>query len=904
MTDVIKDVATDEHCVITVDGKSVTTHKGELIIAAAERAGVFIPRFCYHPRMEPVGMCRMCLVEVSGPRGFTLQPACYARVTDGLEVLTSSEKARKAQEGVIEFLLLNHPLDCPVCDKGGECPLQDQSLAHGPGESRFIEEKRHFEKPIEIGPLVALDRERCIQCARCTRFAAEIAGEAEIDFAARGDAIEVATFPSLPFTSYFSGNTVQICPVGALTALPYRFKSRPWDLEQVETTCTTCSVGCRFVAQSSAGELVRYLGIDSGPVNQSWLCDKGRFSHEAVHAKNRLHTPLIRRDGVAGTSTWHDAMSEIVAGIRWGFDRGGPEQIGIIGGSRLTNEDAYAWVKLAKSVIKTDSIDAQLADGLPAETLFGLPRATIDEAVNASVIVLLAPDLREELPVLYLRLREAALRKETTIIECSPVPTPLGANSAIALSYLPGEAALLIEALFGKKDGMRVPGVDAKALSEARGALKSAHMNDDERGHSGVVVALGRSSLAESEASIAYCARLAFEHCPDAKFLSALRRGNVHGALDMGCSPGLLPGRVGLVEARSWYERAWGDLPERRGLNSTEILEAAASGNLTTLILLGADPLADFPDRALVRAAFDHAPFICAVGTHEDASSLRAHVVVPVAGDAERSGTTTNLEGRVSRLAPKVVAPGVSWPAWTVAVEIARRIGSDLGFASLEEIQDEIARVAPSHRGFHAKMLGQASYRDGIVVPLKEVPVSIVTSRHSTPRPIDPIATPGIASVEDQGAPLRTGATEPLAQDDVAPQHGTLPTLVTTSFLGVAPAMRQLGSDLLRLVVNRSLYDSGTLVSSSPSLLRLACEPVALVHPDELARLGVKSGEKVRVRSDRATCDVEVREDQSIAKNILVLPMNAKGAHEKGGVDAAELIDVNAVATDIQLERI
>ncbi|MCU1488868.1 MAG: NADH-quinone oxidoreductase, chain, partial [Acidimicrobiaceae bacterium] len=281
MTDTTARPEAPQSLSVVIDGTAVVAKPGELVIEAAERAGVFIPRFCYHPRMEPVGMCRMCLVEVSGPRGFSLQPACFIRVADGQEVRTASAKARKAQVGVLEFLLVNHPLDCPVCDKGGECPLQDQALSHGPGESRFVEEKRHWEKPIEIGPLVHLDRERCIQCARCTRFADEVAGEALIDFAFRGDAIEVATFPDRPFSSYFSGNTVQICPVGALTSAPYRFKARPWDLEQAETTCTSCAVGCRVVAQSSAGALVRYLGIDSAPVNQSWLCDKGRYDFEA-----------------------------------------------------------------------------------------------------------------------------------------------------------------------------------------------------------------------------------------------------------------------------------------------------------------------------------------------------------------------------------------------------------------------------------------------------------------------------------------------------------------------------------------------------------------------------------------------------------------------------------------------
>ncbi len=228
-------------------------------------------------------MCRMCLVEVEGPRGATLQPACFIEAGEGMVVDTTSEKVKKAQDGVLEFLLANHPLDCPVCDKGGECPLQDQTLAYGPGETRFIEEKRHFEKPIAISDLVLLDRERCIQCARCTRFASDVAGEAQIDFAGRGDRVEVSTFPTEPFSSYFSGNTVQICPVGALTATPYRFTARPWDLDQVESTCTACSVGCRVAVQSSQNRLTRLLGIDSEPVNHGWLCDKGRFSFESVN---------------------------------------------------------------------------------------------------------------------------------------------------------------------------------------------------------------------------------------------------------------------------------------------------------------------------------------------------------------------------------------------------------------------------------------------------------------------------------------------------------------------------------------------------------------------------------------------------------------------------------------------
>ncbi|MEY4032739.1 MAG: NADH-quinone oxidoreductase subunit, partial [Actinomycetota bacterium] len=261
---------------ITINGRTVAARKGELIINAADREGEFIPRFCYHPRMSPVGMCRQCMVEVEGPRGPMMVVSCMTPVADGQVVRTETEQVKRAQEGMIELLLANHPLDCPVCDKGGECPLQDQAFSHGPGESRFVEEKRHYEKPIAISDLVFLDRERCILCDRCTRFAREVAGDPLISFTQRGNNTQVMTFPDEPFASYFSGNTVQICPVGALTAEPYRFKARPWDLEQRESTCTTCSVGCRTVVQSSRDELVRYQGVDSDPVNWGWLCDRGR----------------------------------------------------------------------------------------------------------------------------------------------------------------------------------------------------------------------------------------------------------------------------------------------------------------------------------------------------------------------------------------------------------------------------------------------------------------------------------------------------------------------------------------------------------------------------------------------------------------------------------------------------
>ncbi|MHB8440405.1 MAG: NADH-quinone oxidoreductase subunit NuoG, partial [Acidimicrobiales bacterium] len=511
---------------ITLDGTEVEAATGQFLIAAAEEAGVFIPRFCYHPRMKPVGMCRMCLVEVSGPRGATLQPACYVPVTEGMEVVTTSDKVKKAQDGVLEFLLVNHPLDCPVCDKGGECPLQDQTLAYGPGESRFIEEKRHWAKPIALSELVLLDRERCIQCGRCVRFAAEIAGEAQIDFLGRGDEVEVNIFEEHMFTSYFSGNTVQICPVGALTATPYRFRARPWDVDQVESTCTTCAFGCRVAVQSSANRVTRLLGIDTDAVNQSWLCDKGRFAYELSNSDDRLTEPLLRRtpSGELEPVTWAEALS--VVAERLGDIRAerGPGAMGVIGGARLANEDAYAWAKLAKGVLGTDNVDCQLGDGLPAELVLGLPRATIDEACRATCVVTITGDLREELPVLFLRLRSAASEGTTSVVELSARPGALSPDAAATILYKPGALRPVVDALTGPGSAPAPEGVSAEALERARDVLGRAG-----EGGEGVVLVVGRASLAEHEAVVADALGALVAAMPRAKVLPALRRGNVMG---------------------------------------------------------------------------------------------------------------------------------------------------------------------------------------------------------------------------------------------------------------------------------------------------------------------------------------------------------------------------------------
>ena len=956
MTDTAKTEQETAELTFTLDGRPVKAKPGELIIAAAERAGTYIPRFCYHPRMDPVGMCRMCLVDVEGPRGATLTPACFVSVTDGMVVDTANDRVKKAQDGVLEFLLANHPLDCPVCDKGGECPLQDQTLAYGPGESRFVEEKRHFEKPIAISDLVLLDRERCIQCARCTRFAAEVAGEAQIDFAGRGEAVEVATFPTQPFESYFSGNTVQICPVGALTATPYRFTARPWDLDQVESTCTACSVGCRVAVQSSQNRLTRLLGIDSEPVNHGWLCDKGRFIYESVNGDEidagplpseladeavdvapatasqvvslgasrgqflgearetgrfehgRLVEPRIRKEGELVPVSWGEAIAAAAAGIGAAKDSGGAGAVALIGGARLTNESAYAWAKLAKGIIGTDSVDAQLGDGLPAEVVLGLPRATIDEACAAPVLVTLAGDLREELPVLFLRLREAVVGGATALIEISPAPTALSELATATLRIRPGDAPAMARALTGDDAALGGLGTHHLGPALAPGALDAARrLLADHPGGDGVVIVAGRASYAESGEVTADALRTLAAALPKATFLPALRRGNVFGALDMGLAPGILPGRVSLAAGRARFTAAWGAVPAETGLSTADILasmagERDAGAQVRALVLLGADPLSDFPDRAVAEKALAGGHFVVAVtGDPSESVDAHAHVVLPSAVSHERPGTTTNLEGRVTRLGPKITAPGFAWPDWMIATELAAALGADLGVTRLSDLVDEVALTAPAYAGLNQEMLHQYAAHDGVVVPL----VSGDERDHEV-EPIDPMALPGVESVEQQGAPPRVGTGRRTPAIARTAELGPLPPLLSGPGPGPSEPLRVPKDDnyTLRLVAGRRLYDAGSSMTGSPSLTPLVPALVARANPYDLDRLGASTGDRVKVRSARGELVLPAQADEGVARGVVAIDFNVPGGESARGNAVSTLIDSRQLVTDVRLESV
>jgi NADH-quinone oxidoreductase subunit G len=699
---------------VSINGVPFTARKGELIIAAAERAGVYIPRFCYHPRMKPVGMCRQCLVEVDSGRGPAITPSCMFPVAPDMKIATESATVKRIQEGMLELLLANHPLDCPVCDKGGECPLQDQAFSHGPGESRYIEAKRNYEKPIPVSDNVLLDRERCILCDRCTRFADEVAGDKLIHFIRRGSQTEVNTFPDEPFSSYFSGNTVQICPVGALTARPYRFKARPWDLAQVESTCTTCSVGCRISVHSSRDQLLRYQGVDTGDdsVNWGWMCDRGRFNFESVESPARLSGPLMRASADVADGARFEPIS-------WGGAMAAAKQlveeattIGVLGGARTTNEGALAWARLADA-LEVEYRDAQIGDGLPAEVL-GLPRATIEDAASAATVILLGPDVKEELPVLYLRLRDAAEQKRTRIIEFSSLTTGMTRYAWRSVRYLPGAGAPEIQRTLG----------DAEVAAQL--------------GAGDVVVVAGRGNLAESQAAAVASLRAVLDVVPGARVLPALRRGNVVGALELGLAP---------VDADH---------------DAIATLRAAADGKLDLLVLLGADPLNDCPDATLARRALAGARRVLSIDTFMSDSTQEADLVLAAAAFGEQDGTTTNLEGRVSPVAQAITTHGTARPDWMIAAELALMFGRDIGFDTIQSATASVA--AAERRQFDA--LPQAAATEQ---PPNSYDYRVVVSRKLYDRAVGTSNSPSLATL----APGPGAHIHPLDLDRVGVAEGT-----------------------------------------------------------------------------------------------------------------------------------
>ena len=850
---------------IVVDGAAVEARPGEMLIAACERSGTYIPRFCYHSRMSPVGMCRMCLVEVDTGRGFALQPSCMVPVSEGMKVSTESEAAKKAQDGVLEFLLINHPLDCPVCDKGGECPLQDQTMAYGPGETRFVEEKRHFPKPIAISETVFLDRERCILCDRCTRFADEVAGDALIHFMGRGNHTEVNTFTGEPFASYFSGNTVQICPVGALTAAPYRFKARPWDLTETLSTAWVDSVGSRVAVQASRNRVLRVLGADADAVNWGWLSDKERFGFEALNSDERLSAPMMR-DAMDGDSRefrqagWGEALEAVTDALA----ATSPERVAVLGGARLTNEAQYMWAKLAKGVVGTDNVDSQLGDGLDPHLVLGLPGATIDDACRpGGAVLLIGPDPKEELPTLYLRLRHAIVNDGVKLIEVTPHAGGLSHLAEHSLRPGPGTTVRLVAELVDRATAPD-PSEDGSELEAAARCLREA---DD-----GVVVVLGRMSLAEPAEVLSAAARELLR-LPSARFLPALRRGNAMGALEAGLAPGLVPGRVQLTDVGddAPLVQAWPRLPAMAGLDAAGVLRAAARSEIDVLVLVGADPLNDFVDRDLAYRGLRGASLVVAVDMFvNDSALLAARIALPAAGPTECDGTFTNLEGRVSVMSRKVTPPGTARADWMIAADLAERLEPDSteGLQDPEAIRAELAQISQAHAALTEEALAQ-NPMEGVLLAPPSGAISEAGGWHG-------------GKEWRRSLRQREGTvTGPAGREDEP--EGAVEDLQEGEFL---------------LVATRTMYDDGVMLRQCPSSRGLAKSATARINPADIDGIDLEAGAAVRVVSDFGHMEATLAADAGVPRGTLAVNWMAPGVQARANALIAAGTDVTVVRVE------
>jgi NADH-quinone oxidoreductase subunit G len=660
---------------LTIDGKPLVVPEGTLIIRAAETLGVEIPRFCEHPLLDPVGACRQCMVEVEGQKKPVT--ACTTPVQDGMVVKSqhSSEMARKAQVGQLEFLLINHPLDCPVCDRGGECPLQDQALAHGPGESRYVDPKRVWKKPLPLSPLVLLDRERCVLCTRCTRFCDQISGERFIEMFDRGAGEQVSIAPGEDFRSPFSGNTVQICPVGALTSTTYRFASRPFDNRSGDSVCPHCACGCNLRVDVRNGRVIRHLAGDNYEVNDSWLCDKGRYAYRFVD-RDRLATPLLRDRGLRPASfpEVFRAIGEAAKGGRVAF----------LGGGRLTDEDDYAMSKLARTAFGTNDLDHRFlgSPDVPVEVeqaaAAGMP-VTYQDVERAAAILVVGLDTREELPILHLRIRKAWRTSGAKVFVLHPRRTAI-ADIAEHILVPPGSEADLLARLLDTAGSDTELGRVADALQEA--------------GERAVVLAGLR--LAESPGGVAAAATLATRL--GARFAYLPRRVGDRGALRAGVHPRLLPGgrRVDDEAERGEVEAVWGEVPAEPGRDALAILKACARREIDLLYLVGADPLSDVPHAGLVRRALENAPFKVVQDIAAGGYAIYADAVLPAAAFLEKDGHFTDWEGRGQRVRPVRPPEGLARPDWEIFQELSEFLGADLGFRSLDALHGEMGQlVAP-----------------------------------------------------------------------------------------------------------------------------------------------------------------------------------------------------------------
>jgi NADH-quinone oxidoreductase subunit G len=701
---------------LTIDGLEVTAPENAMLVDAAKYGDVEIPVFCYEPKLgAPVGACRMCLVEIEGiPK---LQTGCSTPVKDGMVVHTQSERVRHAQEAVVEFLLVNHPLDCPVCDKGGECPLQDISFGWGGGRSRFIEPKRHFQKPLALSPLIAIDRERCILCYRCVRFSQEISEDYQLVLQDRGAHSFVSTFDGHPYVAPFSGNIIELCPVGALTSQPYRFRARPWDIEGSGSVCTMCPSQCNVTFTVRDERVLRVLARDNVDVDDGWLCDKGRFAYQAVHVDDRITEPLLRDGGELRAVSWERAIGEAAKALSRAKG-----QVGAIAGGETTNEEGFLLQRLMREGLQSGDIDSRAGGSgpLPLELhrALGAPEigATVADLEFANAVLVLDCEPVDDMPIVDLRLRKGVRRRGVKLAVATSRPSSLDPNARASLRFAPGAGEALLRALMasGEDADRLAASADADAQTVRAVARLLRNAGDD------VVILVGERLVSGPRAEQAALALLDLArqlnlYRPGSGLLCVPNGANGRGLAEAGVLPNAGPGFAALGHD---------------GRNAADIAAAAAGGELTALYLLHTDPVVDLPGRAAWEAALERATTVVAHAQFlTDGLREHATVIFPAESYAEKEGTLTHPDGRIQRLRPAIGHPGATRSEWSVIADVARQVGLDLGVLTGPMATAQLVADVPFYAGLTLEEIGGK----GVRWPERDAAAAFPTAEPSSP---------------------------------------------------------------------------------------------------------------------------------------------------------------------------
>jgi NADH-quinone oxidoreductase subunit G len=801
---------------LTINGKKVSLPRGTLVLEAVRAAGFDIPFFCYHPKLKPVGMCRMCLAEVGTPRmgpdrkpllnedgtpqiGMMPQPqaTCTLPISEGMVVLTETEAVKKMQNGVLEFFLANHPLDCPVCDKGGECPLQDLTMAFGPGRSRvgevyggnmrrregIWEAKRHWEKPKLLSELIALDRERCIQCGRCVRFTQEISLDNALTFIYRGAQSEIDTLTDPPVDSKFSGNTIDICPVGALTSRVFRFTARVWEVKPTPTVCTQCGCGCNITVNTRLDKVLRIIPRENESINECWICDRGRFNSPFINSEGRLTKPLVKRNGRFEEAEWDDALRLIAERLTEIKNAHGGGAIGGLASGKCTVEDNYAFQKLLREVLGSDHVDYR-PNGKIKHRLRRVPDLYA-QVENADVILLVGADPLEELPILDLRIKKCVTQKRGVLITVNPRYILLDEHAAVSLVHLPHTEVAVIHALGDEVNGSTSQWVRATGIAENKLKEAAQRIAQSQR----LVILYGEASSDELESALHHLA--ASRGRQGAVFGLCRHEGNALGALWAGATP------------------------KKEGLNVDGMMQAAASGELKALYVMGQNPVNSYPDGSLAQAALEKVEFLVVHDLFMTETAQLADVVLPAASSVEKDGTVVNFAGVAQRLKQALPPVGESSEDWKIITALAYFMGHHWGYKRPADLMRELGAFPPESNEMNCQR-------------------------------IDNELTNGIAQSDGE---MVGRVIDPLAQD--------FPFILLTG---------------------AQLYDGSRSLLHSERLRHLIEAPFVELNRDDARQLGIAKGDEVEVISPRGMLKLKAKVGRKVLPGTVFVPEHQPGA--------------------------